>query len=42
LWDVVFGTEPEPGRMRELAEAGAAVAPLSGASNLGRVVGTGG
>jgi dihydroceramide fatty acyl 2-hydroxylase len=39
LWDVVFGTEPDAGRMRELAEAGAAVAPLSGASNLGRVIG---
>jgi len=42
LWDVVFGTEPEAGRMRELAAAGAAVAPLTGASNLGRVIGTGG
>ena len=38
LWDVVFGTEPEAGRMRELADAGAAVAPLTGASNLGRVI----
>jgi dihydroceramide fatty acyl 2-hydroxylase len=38
LWDVVFGTEPDGGRMRELAQAGAAVAPLSGASNLGRVI----
>jgi dihydroceramide fatty acyl 2-hydroxylase len=38
LWDVVFGTEPQADRMRELAEAGAAVAPLGGMSNLGRVV----
>ena len=38
LWDVVFGTEPSAGRMRELAEAGAAVAPLTGSSNLGRVI----
>ena len=34
IWDVVFGTEPEPERMRELAAAGASVAPLSGSSNL--------
>ena len=39
LWDVVFGTEPDARRMRELAEAGAAVPPLTGASNLGRVIG---
>jgi sterol desaturase/sphingolipid hydroxylase (fatty acid hydroxylase superfamily) len=39
LWDVVFGTEPEARRMRELAEAGAGIAPLAGASNLGRMVG---
>jgi len=38
IWDVVFGTEPEPERMRELAAAGARVAPLSGPSNLGRVI----
>jgi len=38
LWDVVFGTEPEAGRMRELASAGDAIAPLSGRSNLGRVL----
>jgi sterol desaturase/sphingolipid hydroxylase (fatty acid hydroxylase superfamily) len=38
IWDVVFGTEPEPERMRELAAAGARVAPLSGHSNLGRVI----
>jgi sterol desaturase/sphingolipid hydroxylase (fatty acid hydroxylase superfamily) len=37
IWDVVFGTEPEPSRMRELAAAGARIAPLSGSSNLGRV-----
>ena len=35
LWDVVFDTEPEPGRMRELAVQAARVAPLSGSSNLG-------
>jgi dihydroceramide fatty acyl 2-hydroxylase len=35
LWDVVFGSEPQPVRMRELAAAGARVAPLSGYSNLG-------
>ena len=39
LWDVVFGTEPEPRRMQELAAVGAAVAPLTGASNLGRMIG---
>lgn len=38
IWDVVFGTEPAPERMRELAASGARVAPLSGSSNLGRVV----
>jgi len=38
LWDVVFGTEPEAGRMRELATAGNGIAPLSGRSNLGRVI----
>ena len=42
LWDVVFGTEPDARRMRALAEAGAAVPPLTGASNLGRVIGRGG
>ena len=36
IWDVVFGTEPEPERMRELAAAGARVAPLVGPSNLGQ------
>ena len=30
LWDVVFGTEPEPARMRELAAAGARVPVLTG------------
>ena len=38
LWDVVFGTEPEAGRMRELATVGNGIAPLSGRSNLGRVI----
>jgi sterol desaturase/sphingolipid hydroxylase (fatty acid hydroxylase superfamily) len=38
LWDVVFGTEPEAGRMRGLADVGKAIAPLSGRSNLGRVI----
>lgn len=38
LWDVVFGTEPVAERMRELAAAGARVAPLAGRSNLGRVL----
>ena len=38
LWDVVFGTEPEPARMRELAAIGARVAPLAGSSNLARVI----
>ena len=38
IWDVVFGTEPDRERMRELAEAGARVAVLSGSSNLGRVI----
>ena len=38
IWDVVFGTEPAPERMRELVAAGAQIAPLSGSSNLGRVV----
>jgi sterol desaturase/sphingolipid hydroxylase (fatty acid hydroxylase superfamily) len=35
LWDIVFGTEPAPDRMRELAARAAQVAPLSGSSNLG-------
>ena len=40
LWDVVFGTEPEAARMRELSQVGAAIAPLSGVSNFGsRVLG---
>ena len=38
IWDVVFGTEPKPERMRELAAVGASVVPLSGPSNLGRVI----
>jgi sterol desaturase/sphingolipid hydroxylase (fatty acid hydroxylase superfamily) len=38
IWDVAFGTEPSPDRMRELAGAGARVAPLAGSSNLGRMV----
>ena len=38
IWDIVFGTEPTPERMRELAVEGARVAPLSGSSNLGRVI----
>ena len=38
LWDVVFGTEPEAARMRELATVGNAIAPLAGRSNLGRVI----
>ena len=38
IWDVVFGSEPPPERMRELAAAGASVAPLSGSSNLGRAI----
>jgi sterol desaturase/sphingolipid hydroxylase (fatty acid hydroxylase superfamily) len=38
IWDVVFGSEPTPERMRELAEAGASVPPLSGSSNLGRAI----
>jgi dihydroceramide fatty acyl 2-hydroxylase len=37
IWDVVFGTEPSPERMRELAAAGSRVAVLPGPSNLGRV-----
>jgi dihydroceramide fatty acyl 2-hydroxylase len=37
IWDVVFGTEPDRERMRELAAAGARVPVLSGSSNLGRV-----
>ncbi len=37
IWDVVFGTEPEAQRMRELAASGARVPVLAGASNLGRV-----
>ncbi len=39
FWDVVFGTEPEASRMRELAEAGSAIAPHEGASNLDRMIG---
>ncbi|HEY2665076.1 MAG TPA: sterol desaturase family protein [Candidatus Binataceae bacterium] len=38
IWDVVFGTEPEPERMRELAAIGGRVAPLAGHSNLGRAI----
>jgi sterol desaturase/sphingolipid hydroxylase (fatty acid hydroxylase superfamily) len=38
FWDVVFRTEPAPELMRELATAGASVTPLSGSSNLGRVI----
>jgi sterol desaturase/sphingolipid hydroxylase (fatty acid hydroxylase superfamily) len=38
IWDVVFGTEPAAERMRELAAAGARVAPLSGPSNLGQAI----
>jgi sterol desaturase/sphingolipid hydroxylase (fatty acid hydroxylase superfamily) len=38
IWDVVFGTEPEPTRMRELAAVGGRVQPLSGSSNLARVI----
>jgi sterol desaturase/sphingolipid hydroxylase (fatty acid hydroxylase superfamily) len=38
LWDVVFGTEPEANRMRVLASAGKQIEPLSGRSNLGRVI----
>jgi len=38
LWDVVFGTEPEAGRMQELAEVGKAIAPAGGRSNLGRAI----
>ncbi len=38
IWDVVFGTEPEPARMRELAAVGGRVAPLAGPSNLARVI----
>jgi dihydroceramide fatty acyl 2-hydroxylase len=38
IWDVVFGSEPAPERMRELAATGARVAPLSGPSNLGRAI----
>jgi sterol desaturase/sphingolipid hydroxylase (fatty acid hydroxylase superfamily) len=38
IWDIVFGTEPTSERMRELAVEGAHVAPLSGSSNLGRVI----
>jgi 4-hydroxysphinganine ceramide fatty acyl 2-hydroxylase len=37
IWDVIFGTEPKPERMRKLAAAGARVAPLAGSSNLGRI-----
>jgi sterol desaturase/sphingolipid hydroxylase (fatty acid hydroxylase superfamily) len=38
IWDVVFGTEPTAERMRTLEEIGARVAPLSGSSNLGRMI----
>ena len=38
IWDVVFGTEPAPERMRELAALGGRVAPLAGQSNLARVI----
>ncbi|MGA7870206.1 MAG: sterol desaturase family protein [Candidatus Binatus sp.] len=38
LWDVMFGSEPGPERMRELAAAGARLAPLAGSTNLGRVI----
>lgn len=38
IWDVAFGTEPSPERMRELSAVGASVAPLSGSSNLGRAI----
>jgi dihydroceramide fatty acyl 2-hydroxylase len=38
IWDVVFGTEPNPERMRELTAAGAQVAPLAGSCNLVRVI----
>ena len=38
IWDIVFGTEPDAERMRELATAGARVAPLGGRSNLRRVI----
>lgn len=38
IWDVVFGTEPEPERMRELEAVGGRVAPLAGPSNLARVI----
>jgi dihydroceramide fatty acyl 2-hydroxylase len=33
LWDRVFGSEPAPARMRELAASVADVAPLNGSSN---------
>ncbi len=33
LWDRVFGTEPAPAKMRDLAASVAAVAPLDGLSN---------
>jgi sterol desaturase/sphingolipid hydroxylase (fatty acid hydroxylase superfamily) len=38
LWDVVFGSEPEAARMRELSDLGDAIAPLTGVSNFGRIV----
>lgn len=38
IWDIVFGSEPGAQRMREMAAAGARVAPLSGRSNLGRAI----
>ena len=41
IWDVAFGSEPKPDRMRELAATGARVAPLSGSSNLGRMIRSG-
>ncbi|MGH7924157.1 MAG: sterol desaturase family protein [Candidatus Binatus sp.] len=41
LWDVLFDTEPAPERMRELAAAGARVAPLGGRSNLGAKIRSG-
>src|SRR5215813_8210521 len=37
LWDVAFGTEPAPSRMRELERAVAHVRPLTGPSNWRRV-----
>ncbi len=37
LWDVVFGSEPEPSRRDALLARAAAVAPLQGPSNFGRI-----